>query len=116
MLPEFDPRSSSAAPRLAALLACALLAGCGETAQGLKEDAERNRVKAEAVAKDVGKDLEAGAEKAGETLKDAALEIGSEATAAGRKVAVKAALLAEEDLDATRIDLDVDDGSRILRI
>lgn len=124
-----------------AAAACAGLAGCDNTAQGVKEDAKENEAKAReesrdaaaasreagAEAKDAGRDAgaaikEAGrevgnaAEKAGDTLAGAAKDAGAEIHASKQTLDVKTALMADSSVDASNINVDTDDKTKTVTL
>ncbi len=88
-------------------LAIALMGGlsfaaCSNTAEGVKEDAERNADKAAAAAKDAqeaSKDVSA-------TTKEAAANAGAAVAAAVETIDVKSALMADRTVDASHINVD----------
>jgi predicted small secreted protein len=113
-----------------AAVACAGLAGCDNTAQGVKEDARENEAKAreeseEAAAagreaggelKEAGRELGDAAEKAGDKVAEAAKDAGAVAHAAKQTLDVKTALMADRAIDASRIDVDTDDKTKTVTL
>ena len=80
---------------MAAMVAVALVSACGNTADGVKKDAENA---AEATAET--------AEKAAEKTNEAAQEAGAAVDAAKQATDVKAALMADTRVDASGINVD----------
>jgi hyperosmotically inducible periplasmic protein len=81
--------------------------------------------KARADAEKAGEKIKEGAEKTGEAVKDAAKEVKREAKPAAKEVGeavdatkqhldVKAALLADKNVDASHIDIDVNKDTKVL--
>jgi predicted small secreted protein len=113
-----------------AAVACAGLAGCDNTAQGVKEDARENEATAreeseEAAAagreaggelKEAGRELGDAAEKAGDKVAEAAKDAGAVAHAAKQTLDVKTALMADRAIDASRIDVDTDDKTKTVTL
>lgn len=115
---------------LVVIAACAVLAGCDNTAQGVKEDARENEAKAreeareaEPAARDAGEEArEAGrevgeaAEKAGDTIAGAVRDVAPAADAAKQTLDVKAALMADSAIDASKIDVDTDAATKTVTL
>ena len=113
-----------------AAAACAGLAGCDNTAQGVKEDARENEAKAReegreaaaasreagAAIKEAGRDVGNAAEKAGDKLAGAAKDAGAAMEAGKQTLDVKTALMADSSIDASRIDVDTDQGTRTVTL
>ena len=113
-----------------AAAACAGLAGCDNTAQGVKEDAAENKAKAEQQAAEAKADTaderaeikeearEAGAavERAGDAVAGAAKDAGAEIHAGKQTLDVKSALLADASVDASKIDVDTDDATKTVTL
>ena len=124
-----------------AAAACAGLAGCDNTAQGVKEDAKENEAKAReesgevaaasraagaeakeaaeeagAALEQAGRDLGNAAEKAGDKLAGAAKDAGAAMEAGKQTLDVKTALMADSSIDASRIDVDTDQGTRTVTL
>ncbi len=124
-----------------AAAACAGLAGCDNTAQGVKEDARENEAKAREESRDAAAaSREAGAEakeegrEAGAAIKEAGRDVGNAAERAGDAVAgaakdagaaihagkqtldVKTALMADTAIDASRIDVDTDEKTKTVTL
>lgn len=122
---------------VAVAVACAGLAGCENTAEGVKKDAQENsaaaqqgaaEAKAETAderaeikqegreagaaigeaASDAGRAIGNAAEKAGDKIAGAVNEAAPKADAAKQTLDVKTALQADATIDATRIDVDTD--------
>ena len=124
-----------------AAAACAGLAGCDNTAQGVKEDAAENKAKAEQAAaeakadtaderaeikeegreagaaiKEAGRDVGNAAERAGDAVAGAAKDAGATAHAAKQTLDVKTALMADSAIDASRIDVDTDEKTKTVTL
>ena len=124
-----------------AAAACAGLAGCDNTAQGVKEDARENEAKAReesrdaaaasreagaeakeegreagAAIKEAGRDVGNAAEKAGDTLAGAAKDVGAAVHAGKQTLDVKTALMADKAIDASKIDVDTDEGTKTVTL
>ena len=122
---------------IVAVAACAGLAGCDNTAQGVKEDAKENQAKVEqqaaeakadtaderakakeaghdmgAAMKEAGHDVGAAAEKAGDAVAGAAKDVGAAVHASKQTLDVKTALMADSTVDASHIDVDTDDATK----
>jgi osmotically-inducible protein OsmY len=100
---------------LIAAISIALAAACDNTARGLKQDAANaeaesrdERAAAKSTAKDVAHDAAQAARTVGSMAADAGEEVAERAGAIKENVDVKAALMADPSVDATRIDVDVD--------
>jgi osmotically-inducible protein OsmY len=100
---------------LIAAISIALAAACDNTARGLKQDAANaeaesrdERAAAKSTAKDVAHDAAQAARTVGSMAADAGEEVAERAGAIKEHVDVKAALMADPSVDATRIDVDVD--------
>ena len=124
-----------------AAAACAGLAGCDNTAQGVKEDAKENEAKAReesqdaaAAGREAGAEVKEAGREAGEAIKEAGRDVGDAAEKAGDKVAeaakdagaavhagkqtldVKTALMADSAIDASRIDVDTDENTKTVTL
>lgn len=113
-----------------AAAACAGLAGCDNTAQGVKEDARENEAKAReesrdaaaasreagAAIKEAGRDVGNAAEKAGDAVAGAAKDAGAAMHAAKQTLDVKTALMADTAIDASRIDVDTDEKTKTVTL
>jgi len=124
-----------------AAAACAGLAGCDNTAQGVKEDARENQAKLEqeaaeakadtaderaeikqegreagAAIEEAGRDLGAAAEKAGDAVAGAAKDAGAAVHAGKQTLDVKTALMADKAIDASRIDVDTDEKTKTVTL
>jgi hyperosmotically inducible periplasmic protein len=120
---------------------CAMLAGCDNTAQGVKEDARENEAKvreeaAEAKAdtaderaeikeegreagsaiREAGRDVGDAAERAGDAVAGAAKDVGATVHAGKQTLDVKAALMADSAIDASRIDVDTDENTKTVTL
>ena len=115
----------------AALLACTGTAkatqGGGDNSQYASPSPKSGDAvdKARADAEKAGEKIKEGAEKTGEAVKDAAKEVKHEAKPAAKEVGetvdatkqhldVKAALLADKNVDASHIDIDVNKDTKVL--
>ena len=117
-----------------AVTVLALAPACRNTAEGVKKDSEQNAEKArqegQAVkegsqdaanksadkAKEVGDKVAEGAKDMGDKIKEGAKEVGSEVGASKQTVDVKAALMADQSIDASHIDVDTDAGARTVSL
>ncbi len=117
-----------------AMLALALAPACRHTAEGAKEDARENSAaakeegrKAVDEAKEAGAKLsdQAGdaadkvgqaAKDAGQTIKRGAKQIASEVNATKQTVDVKAALMADKNVDASHIDVDTNAATKTVTL
>jgi osmotically-inducible protein OsmY len=124
-----------------AAAACVGLAGCDNTAQGVKEDAKENAAKVEqesaeakaataderaeikqegqeagAAIKEAGRDVGNAAEKAGESVAGAAKDAGGAMHAGKQTLDVKTALMADASIDASRIDVDTDHETKTVTL
>ena len=97
-----------------ATLSIGLVTACENTARGLKQDAAEaeadtrdERAQASAAAKEVANDAAHAARAVGTMAKDAGEELAEKASAVGETVDIKAALMADPAVDASRIDVDV---------
>jgi osmotically-inducible protein OsmY len=91
-----------------ATLLAAVLAACQNTAEGVKKDARESADKAADAVADVAKKAADAATAAGEKAAEASKQAGAAVAAATNTVDVKAALLADETIDASSIDVDTD--------
>jgi osmotically-inducible protein OsmY len=124
-----------------AAAACAGLAGCDNTAQGVKEDARENKAAAEqqaaeakaktaderadvkeagrdagATVQEAGRDVGNAAEKAGDSVAGAAKDAGSAMHAGKQTLDVKSALMADTSVDASHIDVDTDSATKTVTL
>jgi predicted small secreted protein len=124
-----------------AAAACAGLAGCDNTAQGVKEDAAENKAKVEqeaaeakaetaderaeikeegreagAAIKEAGRDVGNAAERAGGAVAGAAKDAGAATHAAKQTLDVKTALMADASVDASKIDVDTDENTKTVTL
>jgi osmotically-inducible protein OsmY len=92
-------------PFVIPLLAGALALGisCSNTVEGLKKDAKENRV-------------EEKTEKAAEKVAEAVKEAGRELDAKTQGLQVKAALMADKNVDAGHIDVDANEDTRTITL
>ena len=116
----------------AVLVACAAIAGCENTAEGVKKDAKENEAKVreeanspeaqeakregEAAAREAGSEVKEAAGKAGDALAGAAQSLGPEVDAKKQTLDVKTALMADTTIDATKIDVDTDAATRTVTL
>jgi osmotically-inducible protein OsmY len=106
-----------------AAAAIGLVGACENTARGLKEDAARAEqatrdegAQARENAKGVANDAAQAARTVGHMAAAASEEVAERASAVRRNVNVKAALMADPAVDATRIDVDADYRTRTLSL
>ena len=117
-----------------AVVACFGLAGCDNTAQGVKEDAKENKAAADRQAaeakaataderaeikqegREAGAAIGNAAEKAGDAVAGAAKDAGASIHAGKQTLDVKTALQADASIDATRIDVDTDENTKTVTL
>jgi osmotically-inducible protein OsmY len=117
-----------------AALSISLVSACENTARGLKQDAAEaeadtrdERAEAASTARDAARDARAGAREAADTAAETARAVGAMAADAGEELAeragavkenvdVKAALMADPSVDASRIDVDVSAWSKTVTL
>jgi len=117
-----------------AVTALALAPACRNTAEGVKEDSRQNAEKARQEAQEVKQASEDTAHKIGETaenvggkvaegakavgkeFKEGAKEVGSEVGAQKQTADVKAALMVDQSIDASHIDVDTDAGTKTVTL
>ena len=104
-------------------LAIAGAAACDKTARGIKQDADQaaaatrdERAQASETARAVGQDAKEAAGKVANAAADAGEELAERASAAKESVDVKAALMADPSVDATRLDVSTDYRTRTLTL
>jgi osmotically-inducible protein OsmY len=97
-----------------AALSIGVATACENTARGMKQDtaqAEANtrdeRANAQSTAREVANDAAQAARAVGTMAADAGEELAEKASAVKENVDIKAALMADPSVDATRIDVDV---------
>jgi osmotically-inducible protein OsmY len=106
-----------------AAVSIAVVAACENTARGLKQDAANaesqtrdERAKAQSTAKDVANDAVQAARTVGSMAADAGEEVAERASALKEQVDIKAALMADPSVDATRIDVGADYRTRTITL
>ena len=106
-----------------AALSIGLVTACENTARGLKQDAAEmetgtrdERARAQAAARGLANDAADAAQTAGAIAADATEEVAERASALKQNVDVKAALMADASVDASRIDVDVSTWSRTITL
>jgi len=117
-----------------AVAALALAPACRNTAEGVKEDSRQNAEKARQEAQEVkqasedtahkigekaeeiGDAVAEGAKGVGEEIKKGAEEVGSEVGAGKQTVDVKAALMVDQSIDASHIDVDTDADTKTVTL
>ena len=106
-----------------AALSIGLVTACENTARGLKQDtaeaeAETRDERAEAreSAREVANDAAQAARTVGSMAAEAGEEVAERATATKELVDVKAALMADPAVDASRIDVDVSAWTRTVTL
>jgi hyperosmotically inducible periplasmic protein len=116
--------------RILAVAALAFAPACRNTAEGLREDSRQNAAKAEVVrqqsqdtaekigekAKEVGSEVAAVARDVGETAKDVAKAVSTDGGAAKQTIDIKAALMIDNSLDASHVDVDTDGATRTVTL
>src|SRR5688572_16838854 len=108
---------------LAAIAVLGVAAACDNTARGVKQDAQQaeadtrdERAEATAKAREVGGDVAHAARRAADAAAEAGEELAERASAASEGVDVKASLMADPSVDATRIDVDTDYRTRTVTL
>jgi len=108
---------------LIAALSIGLVTACENTARGLKQDTAEaeaatrdERAQARDAAQGVANDAAEVARTVGAIAADAGEEVAERASAMKENVDVKAALMADASVDATRIDVDVSSWSRTVTL
>ena len=108
---------------LAAIAVVGVAAACDNTARGVKQDAQQaeadtrdERAEATAKAREVGGDVAHAARRAADAAAEAGEELAERASAASEGVDVKASLMADPSVDATRIDVDTDYRTRTVTL
>jgi len=98
-------------------------AACDRTARGVKQDAAQaekatrdERAKAGETARELGRDAQRAADKVANAAAEAGEEIAERASAAKKTVDVKAALMADPAVDATRLDVSTDYRTRTITL
>ena len=117
-----------------AVTAMALAPACRNTAEGVKEDSRQNAEKARQEtqevkegaqdtaqkigekAEEVGGKVAEGAKAVGEEIKEGAKEVGSEVGAQKQTVDVKAALMVDQSIDASHIDVYTDADTKTVTL
>jgi osmotically-inducible protein OsmY len=109
-----------------AIIAClsiGLVTACENTARGLKQDAAEaevetrdERAQARAAAREVANDAAQAARAVGTMAADAGEELAEHAGAVSQNVDVKAALMADPAVDASRIDVDVSTWTKTITL
>jgi osmotically-inducible protein OsmY len=117
-----------------AVTALALAPACRNTAEGVKEDSRQNAEKARQEAQEVkeasqdtaqkigekaeevGGKVAEGAKAVGEEIKEGAKEVGSEVGARKQTVDVKAALMVDQRIDASHVDVDTDADTKTVTL
>ena len=104
-------------------LAIASAAACDRTAQGVKQDAEQaeaatrdERAKTGEAARELGREAKSAADKVANVAAEAGEEVAERASAAKVTVDVKAALMADPSVDATRLDVSTDYRTRTVTL
>jgi len=117
-----------------AVLALALAPACRHTAEGAKEDAREDSEKAkegsqkaggeakEAAGKmsdqagEAGQKIGEAAKDAGQAIKEGAKDVASEVDAKKQTVDIKAALMADRNIDASHINVDTDADTKTVTL
>ena len=92
--------------------ALALAPACRNTAEGVKEDSRQNKEKARDTAHKIGDEAEDVAGKVAEGAKDA----GEKIKEGAQTVDVKAALMLDQSIDASHIDVDTDANTKTVTL
>lgn len=108
---------------VAIAVACAGLAGCENTAQGVKKDAQENTAaaqqqaaEAKAETADERAEIKQEGREAGAAIGNAASDVGGAVHAGKQTLDVKTALQADASIDATRINVDTDDKTKTVTL
>jgi osmotically-inducible protein OsmY len=106
-----------------AVFSITLVTACENTARGLKQDAAAaeaetrdERAQAQAVAKEVANDAVQTARAVGSVAADAGEELAEKANAVAETAEIKAALMADSSVDASRIDVDVSSAAKLVTL
>jgi osmotically-inducible protein OsmY len=106
-----------------AIFSITLVTACENTARGLKQDAAEaevetrdERAQAKAAAKEVARDAAEAARAVGSMAADAGEELAEKAGAISETVDVKAALMADPSVDASRLDVDVSSWTKTVTL
>jgi osmotically-inducible protein OsmY len=106
-----------------AALSIGLVTACENTARGLKQDTAEleeatrdERAQAQDAARGLAQDAAAAAQTVGAIAADAGEEVAERASAVKQNVDVKAALMADASVDASRIDVDVNASTRTITL
>ena len=106
-----------------AALSIGLVTACENTARGLQEDTAEaeadtrdERAEARETAREVGNDAAQAARTVGAMAAEAGEEVAERASAAKEAVDVKAALMADSGVDASRVDVDVSARTRTITL
>jgi osmotically-inducible protein OsmY len=112
--------------RALAIVCCVVVAaGCENTAEGVKQDAARAKEKATAASEEAAKQTSDAADKAGDAVasgaRDAASQAGRALGKAGKSISgaaqtidIKAALMADRNLDASNIEVATDEAAKTI--
>ncbi len=111
--------------RALAIACCIGAAGCENTAEGVKQDAAKAKEKAAAASEEAAKQTGEAADKAGDAMKSGARDAASEAgkalgkagkaiSGAAQTIDVKAALMADQNLDASNIEVTTDEAAKTI--
>jgi osmotically-inducible protein OsmY len=106
-----------------ASLIIGVAAACDNTARGAKQDVQQaeaetrdERAEAAAKAKDLGDDVAHAAGRAANAAAEAGEELAERASAMTEAIDVKASLMADASVDATRIDVDTNYRTRTVTL
>jgi osmotically-inducible protein OsmY len=106
-----------------ALLSIGLVSACENTARGIQQDTAEaevetrdERAEAARAAREVANDAGHAARAVGAMAAEAGEELAEQAGAAAEHVNVKAALMADPSVDASRIDIDVNSWTKTVTL
>ena len=106
-----------------AIAAITLTTACENTARGLKQDTAEaevetrdERAQAGAAARELANDAAQAGRAVGSMAADAGEELAERAGAAAQNIDVKAALMADASVDASRIDVDVNSWTKTVTL
>ena len=106
-----------------AIFAITLTAACENTARGLKQDAAAveadtrdERAQAASATREVARDAVQAGRAVGTMAADAGEQLAERASAAGQTIDVKAALMADPGVDASRINVDTNSWTKTVTL
>ncbi len=100
----------------AALFAALLVGGCSNTARGVKEDTAINAERAKEASAEAGDAAKDGMHRAGEAIADGAHKTADAVDGAQQTMEIKAALIADDSVDSSGIDVDTDGTAKVVTL